>query len=72
MIKNETSAEVSFFFIIGLSKHRSQKKEIIVMEKRKLGVLDVSAVGLGCMGFSHAYGAATLSARLPLSKTVIP
>lgn len=42
------------------------------MEKRKLGVLDVSAVGLGCMGFSHAYGAATLSARLPLSKTVIP
>lgn len=29
------------------------------MEKRKLGVLDVSAVGLGCMGFSHAYGAAT-------------
>ncbi len=30
------------------------------MEKRKLGNnLEVSAVGLGCMGFSHAYGAPT-------------
>ncbi len=29
------------------------------MEKRKLGDLEVSAVGLGCMGFSHAYGTAT-------------
>jgi len=28
------------------------------MEKRKLGDLEVSAVGLGCMGLSHAYGAA--------------
>src|SRR5689334_10032402 len=28
------------------------------MEKRKLGRgLEVSALGLGCMGFSHAYGA---------------
>lgn len=30
------------------------------MEKRILGKgLEVSAVGLGCMGFSHAYGAPT-------------
>ena len=26
------------------------------MEKRKLGVLEVSAIGMGCMGFTHAYG----------------
>lgn len=30
------------------------------MDKRILGEdLEVSAVGLGCMGFSHAYGAPT-------------
>ena len=30
------------------------------MDKRILGKgLEVSAVGLGCMGFSHAYGAPT-------------
>ena len=30
------------------------------MNNRKLGnIFDVSAVGLGCMGFSHAYGAPT-------------
>ena len=30
------------------------------MEKRKLGTdcLEVSAIGLGCMGLSHAYGPA--------------
>lgn len=26
------------------------------MEKRKIGALEVSAVGMGCMGFSHGYG----------------
>ena len=26
------------------------------MEKRKFGEIEVSAIGLGCMGFSHAYG----------------
>lgn len=28
------------------------------MEKRKLGNFEVSAVGMGCMGFSHGYGKA--------------
>jgi aryl-alcohol dehydrogenase-like predicted oxidoreductase len=28
-----------------------------VMKTRKLGAIEVSAVGLGCMGFSHGYGA---------------
>ncbi len=27
------------------------------MENRKLGPFEVSAIGLGCMNFSHAYGA---------------
>ena len=26
------------------------------MEKRKFGNIEVSAIGLGCMGFTHAYG----------------
>lgn len=36
------------------------RKEETIMEKRRLGLTDmyVSPVGLGCMGFSHAYGAA--------------
>jgi aryl-alcohol dehydrogenase-like predicted oxidoreductase len=29
------------------------------MKKRTLGALEVSALGLGCMGLSHGYGAAT-------------
>lgn len=29
------------------------------MQKRTLGTLEVSALGLGCMGLSHGYGAAT-------------
>lgn len=29
------------------------------MQKRKLGNLEVSAIGLGCMGLSHGYGPAT-------------
>ena len=34
-------------------------------EKRRLGSseLQVTAVGLGCMGFSHAYGAPTENQR---------
>ncbi len=26
------------------------------MKHRKLGELEVSSVGMGCMGFSHGYG----------------
>ena len=26
------------------------------MEKRKFGEIEVSAIGLGCIGFTHAYG----------------
>lgn len=26
------------------------------MQKRKIGNLEVSAIGMGCMGFTHAYG----------------
>lgn len=28
------------------------------MKKRRLGALEVSALGYGCMGLSHAYGTA--------------
>lgn len=28
------------------------------MEKRKIGNLEVSKIGMGCMGFSHGYGIA--------------
>ncbi|GGG08946.1 aldo/keto reductase [Rhizobium wenxiniae] len=31
----------------------------MTMKKRTLGTLEVSALGLGCMGLSHGYGAAT-------------
>lgn len=26
------------------------------MKKRKLGEIEVSAIGMGCMAFSHGYG----------------
>src|SRR3954468_12410867 len=28
----------------------------VIMQTRKLGPLDVSAIGLGCMGFTASYG----------------
>ena len=47
------------------------------MQKRKLGKsnLEVSALGLGCMGLSHGYGPATdtqgaVALTLPLSLSV--
>jgi aryl-alcohol dehydrogenase-like predicted oxidoreductase len=33
-------------------------KEVVNMKKRKLRNLEVSAIGMGCMGFNHGYGAA--------------
>ena len=42
------------------------------MKKRKLGTLEVSAIGMGCMGFTHAYGAvpaATFSIRRKCIRT---
>ena len=34
------------------------------MEKRKIGKLEVSAVGLGCMGIIHAGGAPMIDRKL--------
>lgn len=42
------------------------------MEKRKIGSLEVSAVGLGCMGITHASAAPTESVRSRLYRTAIP
>ena len=33
------------------------------MDNRKLGQLEVSPIGMGCMGFSHGYGQVKPSAR---------
>lgn len=42
------------------------------MEKRILGKgLEVSAVGLGCMGFSHAYGAPTEYQENPYDNEIL-
>lgn len=40
------------------SKNSSNKKEINTMTKRKIGKLEVSALGAGCMSISANYGAA--------------
>jgi aryl-alcohol dehydrogenase-like predicted oxidoreductase len=34
------------------------------MQKRKLGNLEVSALGLGCMGMSHGYGPPKVKAEM--------
>lgn len=40
----------------GSAARTNQDKEIHAMQKRKLGTLEVSPIGMGCMGFSHGYG----------------
>ena len=46
------------------AKNWQRKSEDSKTEERVFGKnLKVSAVGLGCMGFSHAYGAPTESAE---------
>lgn len=37
-----------------------------IMKKRVLGHIEVSALGPGCMGLSHAYGAASVRTALIL------
>jgi hypothetical protein len=39
------------------SQHLTERKDLI-MQKRKLGNLEVSAIGLGCMSMSFGYGPA--------------
>src|SRR5690349_21381780 len=42
------------------------------MQKRKLGNLEVSALGLGCMGMTHAYGQAPdKQAMISLLRTAV-
>ena len=42
------------------------------MEKRQLGPLTVSTIGIGCMGMTHAYGGQPDAASVAASKTSVP
>lgn len=41
---------------MSLKRNKTRRQEDFIMEKRKIGSLEVSAVGLGCMGITHASG----------------
>ena len=40
------------------------------MKTRKLRDIEVSAIGMGCMGFTHAYGDAPEIASLDLDRSM--
>lgn len=41
---------------VKIIQQQSYSKKNNNMDKRKLGQLEVSPIGMGCMGFSHGYG----------------
>lgn len=47
---------MSIFFKLRYKKHIVFNVIGVVVKYRKLGKLKVSAIGMGCMGFTHAYG----------------